>query len=199
MKKTITRLSSLSVVALMLFAACDSRHAAQPADSDADTTITEAIADSSVYGIVGEVITDVGDTLEFVLADADTDVPTVLGGLLAGDRVAVVSHTADGEQVADKVVNITSLLGKWTSIDKSFEIREGGIVESTVKAETNHRGNSTMATSSLTPTLSRLMCSVPTLYAWRPPTASSLTRDNNNRPWNHSEFISSVAVAPHQH
>lgn len=84
-----------------------------------------------------EVITDVGDTLEFVLADADTDVPTVLGGLLAGDRVAVVSHTADGEQVADKVVNITSLLGKWTSIDKSFEIREGGIVESTVKAETN--------------------------------------------------------------
>ena len=108
MKKTITRLSSLSVVALMLFAACDSRHAAQPADSDADTTITEAIADSSVYGIVGEgtamhtleVITDVGDTLEFVLADADADVPTVLGGLLAGDRVAVVSHTADGEQVA---------------------------------------------------------------------------------------------------
>ena len=106
MKKTITRLSSLSVVALMLFAACDSRHAAQPADSDADTTITEAIADSSVYGIVGEgtamhtleVITDVGDTLEFVLADADTDVPTVLGGLLAGDRVAVVSQTADGEQ-----------------------------------------------------------------------------------------------------
>lgn len=145
MKKTITRLSSLSVVALMLFAACDSRHAAQLADSDADTTITEAIADSSVYGIVGEgtamhtleVITDVGDTLEFVLADADTDVPTVLGGLLAGDRVAVVSHTADGEQVADKVVNITSLLGKWTSIDKSFEIREGGIVESAVKAETN--------------------------------------------------------------
>ena len=106
MKKTITRLSSLSVVALMLFAACDSRHAAQPADSDADTTITEAIADSSVYGIVGEgtamhtleVITDVGDTLEFVLADADTDVPTVLGGLLAGDRVAVVSHTADGDR-----------------------------------------------------------------------------------------------------
>ena len=79
MKKTITRLSSLSVVALMLFAACDSRHAAQPADSDADTTIKEAIADSSVYGIVGEgtamhtleVITDVGDTLEFVLADAE--------------------------------------------------------------------------------------------------------------------------------
>lgn len=65
----------MSVVALMLFAACDSRHAAQPADSDADTTITEAIADSSVYGIVGEgtamhtleVITDVGDTLELCL------------------------------------------------------------------------------------------------------------------------------------
>ncbi len=135
----------MSVVALMLFAACDSRHAAQPADSDADTTITEAIADSSVYGIVGEgtamhtleVITDVGDTLEFVLADADADVPTVLGGLLAGDRVAVVSHTADGEQVADKVVNITSLLGKWTSIDKNFEIQEGGVVISNIKVEKN--------------------------------------------------------------
>lgn len=135
----------LSAMALMM-AGCGDSGKAKTTDGDADSLdVVEAVADSSVYGIVGEgtamhslqVITDVGDTLDFVLADVDTDIPVVLGGLLAGDRVAVVAHEDNGERVADRVVNITSLLGKWTSIDKSFEIREGGVVESAVKAESN--------------------------------------------------------------
>ena len=30
---------------------------------------------------------------------------------------------------AQTVINITSLLGKWSSIDRSFTIEEGGVVE----------------------------------------------------------------------
>ena len=38
--------------------------------------------------------------------------------------------------VATCAVNLTTLMGKWTSIDKNFEIQEGGLVESSIKAET---------------------------------------------------------------
>lgn len=55
---------------------------------------------------------------------------------MAGDRMAVVGTMMDGERVATKVINVTTLLGKWVSIDKNFEIEEGGTVKSNVKAET---------------------------------------------------------------
>ncbi len=85
-----------------------------------------------------ELLTDAGDTLRFVIDDAGDDVPTVMGGMLVGDRMAVVAGPAiDGERYADKVVNLTTLQGKWTSLDKNFEIEEGGVVRSDVKAETN--------------------------------------------------------------
>jgi hypothetical protein len=38
---------------------------------------------------------------------------------------------------AQTVINLTTLVGKWTSIDKNFEIEEGGTVKSNVKAESN--------------------------------------------------------------
>ena len=100
--------------------------------------------DSTVYGVCGDgtamhtlqLITDLGDTLEYALIKADDSESSVAGGLMAGDRVAVTGHdTADG-RVADKVINLTSLLGRWTSIDKNFVIEEGGTVSSSVKAET---------------------------------------------------------------
>lgn len=37
--------------------------------------------------------------------------------------------------MAKKVINLTTLLGKWTSIDRNFDIKEGGVVESHVTAE----------------------------------------------------------------
>ena len=56
----------------------------------------------------------------------------------AGDKMAVTGlKTADGELVATRVINVTSLLGHWTSIDRNFMIEEGGTVHSEVKAETN--------------------------------------------------------------
>ena len=76
-----------------------------------------------------QLITDNGKTLEFTMQGEDTNC-NVLGGLLSGDRLAVIAcKTADGEMFAQTVINITSLLGKWSSIDRSFTIEEGGVVE----------------------------------------------------------------------
>ena len=83
-----------------------------------------------------ELVTDEGDTLTY-LVDADTEQEAVKGGLFAGDRMAVVGYKgAEGDMVATCAVNLTTLMGKWTSIDKNFEIQEGGLVESSIKAET---------------------------------------------------------------
>ena len=115
----------------------------------------EEVADSTVYGVCGEgtsmhsleLITDTGDTLTYTILDAEADmdgmvtggglVSHVEGGLMAGDKVAVTGQKVDGELIADKVINVTSLLGHWTSIDTNFEIEEGGTVRSSVKAESN--------------------------------------------------------------
>jgi len=80
-----------------------------------------------------EVVSDKGDTLSYMLECADT-CADVQGGLFTGDRLAVMgSKGTNGSLYARKVINLTSLLGKWASIDKSFEIREGGVVISNVK------------------------------------------------------------------
>ena len=72
------------------------------------------------------------------MLDADEAEMTVQGGMLVGDRMAVVGFkNSDGEMQASQAINITTLLGRWTSIDKNFEIQEGGTVASAVKAESN--------------------------------------------------------------
>lgn len=106
----------------------------------------QAEQDSTIYGVCGdgtmmhtvELISDAGDTLTFALPDTDDGSVPVVGGLLAGDRLAVVKGpSVDGEMTAKKVINLTTLQGKWTSIDKNFEILEGGEVKSNVEAEKN--------------------------------------------------------------
>ena len=94
-------------------------------------------ADSTIYGRCGEgtsmnmlqLLTDKGDTLSFTLISADTTA-NVQGGLLAGDRLAVLAcKDADGEMFANTVINLTTLLGKWSDINRTFDIQEGGTVE----------------------------------------------------------------------
>lgn len=117
------------------------------------TDSMEETTDSTVYGVCGEgtsmhslqLIADTGDTLVYtILEGSDADgsssdaiVSHVEGGLMAGDKVAVTGQKIDGELIANRIINVTSLLGHWTSIDKNFEIEEGGSVRSSVKAETN--------------------------------------------------------------
>ena len=115
-----------------------------------DTDATTATADSTLYGICGEgtamhtlqLITLTGDTLNLSLlpddaADPDADAATVNGGLMCGDHLAVLATTTADGPVATKVINLTSLMGRWTSISRNFVIEEGGIVTSDVKAETH--------------------------------------------------------------
>ena len=132
---------------VLMLAACDAKKGKTQVE---DTDEVVEVNDTTVYGVCGEgtsmhsleIITDVGDTLVYTLLsqDAETEVETpsdVQGGLMAGDKMAVTGHKTADELVADRVINVTSLLGHWTSIDKNFTIEEGGTVHSAVKAETN--------------------------------------------------------------
>ena len=112
--------------------------------ADSDSIVENEIAelDSTVYGVCGEgtsmhtveLITDGGDTLYYsARLDEDAD---VIGGMMVGDRLAVIGKEKDGLE-ATRVINLTTLLGKWTSLDKNFEIVEGGMVNSNVQAESN--------------------------------------------------------------
>lgn len=142
MKKLVYMVMALA----LLFAAnsCKDKKAAQVITTNDSIDVEDAANDSTIYGVCGEgtsmhsleLISDEGDTLTVFIDDEQPDI--VQGGLLAGDRIALIGCKAqDGEIVAQKVINLTSLLGKWTSLDKNFDILEGGEVKNNVKAETN--------------------------------------------------------------
>lgn len=127
----------IAIVALVFLAAGCGDKKKNVGNDSAENIQDNAPADTTFYGRCGDgtsmnslqLITDKGDTLEFTMQGADT-CSNVQGGLLAGDRLAVVGcKTADGEMFAQTVINLTSLMGKWTSIDRSFTIEEGGVVE----------------------------------------------------------------------
>lgn len=110
-----------------------------------DGTILDSLSvqvpDTTLYGVCGEgtsmhsleLVKDDG-TVNIVIDEDEGSV--VNGGLLAGDRMAVVCCERDGEMVAQKVLNMTTLLGRWTSLDRNFTIMEDGRVESNTAAET---------------------------------------------------------------
>ena len=109
-----------------------------------DSINMTGIEDSTIYGTCGEgtamhtleLLIDTGDSISFVLNDEETEKPsTILGGLLVGDKMAVISSTINGEHIALKVVNISTLLGRWKSVDKDFSIEEGGTVSSEILSE----------------------------------------------------------------
>lgn len=136
----------MTIVALVLFAAnsCKGRKTSPVVSASDSLEVDEDMADTTIYGVCGEgtsmhelqLITDMGDTINAFIDDEQPDI--VKGGLLCGDRIALIaSEGTDGEMVAQQVVNLTSLIGKWTSLDKNFEIIEGGEVKNNVKAEQN--------------------------------------------------------------
>ena len=138
MRKTIV---FVLASAMVLCAACNGK---KPNNTMVGASVEECGADTTAYGVCGDgtsmhslqLITDMGDTIEYMMIDADDNESEVAGGLMCGDRLAVVGKkTADGT-IAEKVINMTSLTGRWTSIDKNFVIEEGGTVVSNIKAET---------------------------------------------------------------
>ncbi|MGP1350294.1 MAG: lipocalin family protein [Hoylesella marshii] len=133
------------LIALMICASgchLSNKNAGQPSSNDSLSQTSSA--DTTVYGICGdgtsmhnlELLTDEGNTFTYLIDDEDAT-PVVKGGLLAGDRMAVVGNQIGDERMATTVINLTTLMGKWTSLDKNFELKEGGLVESHVQAESN--------------------------------------------------------------
>ncbi|MCM1079488.1 MAG: hypothetical protein NC344_09850 [Bacteroidales bacterium] len=116
-----------------------------PSQENATDSLCEEEQDTTVYGICGdgttmhnlELITNDGDTLNILVDDEESGSETVKGGLLSGDKLAVTVTDNYGEKAAGVVVNLTTLEGKWTSLDRNFEIVDGGEVLSTVQSETN--------------------------------------------------------------
>lgn len=143
MKKSMKGLVVV-VLATFLVMGCVDRKPKQVAEKDA-AAVEETNNDSTVYGVCGDgtamhtlqIISDAGDTLMYMLNSDGEVISDVQGGLMVGDRLAIVGVQANGERVAQKVINLTTLLGKWSSLDKNFEIQEGGGVQSFVKAESN--------------------------------------------------------------
>ena len=85
-----------------------------------------------------------GDTLDFIveeqyLSPEDSLVvgDVVCGGLYDGNKMAVMATPGEEGLVVRKAINVTSLMGRWTSLDKNFEIKDGGVVESHVQNESN--------------------------------------------------------------
>lgn len=100
---------------------------------DSDILLQET--DSTIYGICGEgstidaiqLISDLGDTLHIQLPTDEEFV--VLGGMMAGDRLALTYHQrSDDALQLDCSINLTTLQGRWQSIDRKFELCEGGTV-----------------------------------------------------------------------
>lgn len=103
-------------------------------EQEGDSTVYGECIDAAMNSLT--LLTNSGDTIEYVFVSDDGDAD-VQGGQFQGDRMAVIGVTGKDENTAQKVINLTSLMGRWVSLDKNFEIKDGGVVESTVTAESN--------------------------------------------------------------
>ena len=137
MKKSI--ISTAVFGCLALLSSCNGGKA-DKSEPQRDT-LNAGIADSTVYGKCGvgtmmntlELVTDDGKTLTFTIDEENGS--DVQGGMMSGDRMAVTYCKTADENIAHKVINLTTLLGRWTSLDKNFTINEDGSIESSIQAE----------------------------------------------------------------
>ncbi|MGN1376340.1 MAG: hypothetical protein ACI4V5_07280 [Prevotella sp.] len=131
MNKTL--LSLLLVAVTFALISCGGKN--QKPEIEAEQDDCEPV-DTTVYGRCGagtamhtlELVTDKGDTIVYHIYDEDS-VSVVYGGLFVGDRLAVIQSPSEEDMpCASKIINLTSLMGRWASIDRHFELREGGVV-----------------------------------------------------------------------
>lgn len=141
MKKNIKHLAILTLLLGMLAGCRENKQAAEP--KVIGGLVDEEVEDTTMYGrcIDGGIsslllLREDGDTIAFILETADA-MADVQGGIFIGDKMAVVGEEVEGELFAKKVINLTSLLGKWTSLDKNFDIKDNGVVESHLTTESN--------------------------------------------------------------
>ena len=144
----ITKITFVAALALMAVGCTDKKEANIPVIKE-----TKAVAQGDETKF-GECVNDTshsfqlvqidGDTLDFIveeqyLSPEDSLVvgDVVCGGLYDGNKMAVMATPGEEGLVVRKAINVTSLMGRWTSLDKNFEIKDGGVVESHVQNESN--------------------------------------------------------------
>lgn len=140
MKKLFVSTFSLAMLAISL-GGCKGKQPKGQAPEIVKETVE--IQDSTIYGVCGEgcamhtlqLITDNGDTLNCMLEGKDGDTfVEVQGGMGIGDKVGVtIQKDSDGIIYVQTAVNITSLLGKWGSLDKTFQLNKDGSVDTNIK------------------------------------------------------------------
>lgn len=144
----IAKITFVAVLALMAVGCTDKKEANIPVIKE-----TKAVAqgDETKFGEcvnatshTFQLVQIDGDTLDFIveeqyLSPEDSLVvgDVVCGGLYDGNKMAVMATPGEEGLVVRKAINVTSLMGRWTSLDKNFEIKDGGVVESHVQNESN--------------------------------------------------------------
>ena len=111
--KKITLICLAALVTAFAMTGCNGKSTKTTTESK-DSVKAETTSDSTIYGVCGDgtsmnvvqLVTDAGDSIEFELPQTDDGTDAVLGGLLAGDRLAVIAGgTMDGMRVAKKVID----------------------------------------------------------------------------------------------
>lgn len=141
MKRTFYFIMSLFILAVVI--SCkDSKPKSMMSETE-EAVDSVATNDSTIYGTMVEggmnsivLLTDHGDTLEYLVNPNDT-FEVVKGGKINGDRFAIIGYKEYGDNFMRSAINLTSLLGNWSSLDRNFEIKEGGSVTSSLQSEKN--------------------------------------------------------------
>lgn len=136
-----TAICALIALAMTTLVNCGNKTQQGPA-MDSDTVVIENNNPVTLFGVCADgtamntlqMITDNNDTLSLSI-DKAMESGQVFGGLLAGDRMAVVANSDRTE--ASFVLNINTLLGQWfmpNPLDGSsivgIDLKDGGIAES---------------------------------------------------------------------
>lgn len=139
-RKTTLSIATLFTIALLMMA-CNGK--TEKTTGNETDSVVSLMPDTALYGTVGEgttmhvleLKTDGGKTLSL---EMNTDEESMVqGGVFAGDRVTLTfTEYENGDKYVTRMVNLTSLIGMWTSLDRNFKIQEDGAVESTGAAET---------------------------------------------------------------
>ncbi len=125
----------------MLCLACNNRASGTADDEERQDN------DTTLYGVCGDgcamhtlqLITNMQDTIYVHIDDEDSlHLTKELGGMCVGDRMAVTAYDIGAQALEGvRLINITTLLGRWSSLDRDFDISEDGEVRSNLSSETH--------------------------------------------------------------
>ncbi|WP_449018658.1 hypothetical protein [Prevotella sp.] len=141
MRKTFYFIMSLFILAVVI--SCKDNKPKSVMSQSGEVEDSVSTNDSTIYGTMVDggmnsiiLLTDNGDTLEYLVNPDDT-LEVVKGGKINGDRFAIIGYKEYGDNFMRSAINLTSLLGNWSSLDRNFEIKEGGTVTSSLQSEKN--------------------------------------------------------------